>query len=197
MITVADIRRLLAERSGLGEGGDSVRPATAERTAAAVLVVLIERAEGLTVLLTRRTAHLNHHAGQIAFPGGRTEPEDSGPVACALREAFEETGLPPGSVTILGRLDDYTTVTGFCVTPVVGVVTPPVHLTPDPFEVAEVFEVPLAFLLDPAHHQRHEREVNGVPRPYWAIPYHDHYIWGATAGMLINFYHVLKENSHD
>jgi 8-oxo-dGTP pyrophosphatase MutT (NUDIX family) len=160
---------------------------------AAVLVPLVDRPEGLHVLLTQRTDHLAHHAGQVSFPGGRLEDHDDGSVACALREAEEETGLPPGCVDVLGFLDDYVTVTGFRVVPVVGLVSPPFTLRPDPFEVAEVFEVPLDFLLDPANHQRVDRVIEGRSRPFYAMPYGRHYIWGATAGMLINLSRVLRD----
>jgi len=157
---------------------------------ASVLVPLVERPEGMTVMLTRRTAHLNKHAGQVSFPGGRVE-HDEDALAAALRETDEEIGLDPALVDVLGRLDDYVTITGFRVTPFVGLIAPGFTVTPDPFEVAEIFEVPLAFLLDPANHQRHSRVVDGRERPYYAMPYNDHYIWGATAGMLMNLYEVL------
>lgn len=176
-----------ADGPGLG------RPSAAGTRAAAVLVPLVQRDGGLTVMLTRRTDHLHHHAGQISFPGGRLEEEDDGPVACALRETTEETGLETRHVTIAGIMDDYVTVTGFRVTPVVGLVRPPFDLAPDPFEVAEVFEVPLAFLMDPANHQKVQRTINGKSRPYYAIPYQTYYIWGATAGMLMNLYNVLRD----
>src|SRR6266545_6615128 len=121
---------------------------------AAVLVPVVRREGGLTVLFTRRTAHLNDHAGQISFPGGRSEPGDTGAAETALREAAEEIGLAAAQVEVLGKLQEYVTVTGYRVTPVVGLVTPPLELRLDEFEVAEVFEVPLEFLLDPANHQR-------------------------------------------
>lgn len=175
--------------------GDTVPPGAAmdarPQTPAAVLVPLVARAEGMTVLLTQRTAHLKNHAGQISFPGGRSEDEDDGPIATALRESHEEIGLPAAAVDVLGRLDDYVTVTNFRVTPVVGLVAPPLTLAPDPFEVAEVFEVPLGFVLDPANHQRHTYQVKGRTRAYWAMPYGERYIWGATAGMLVNLAEVL------
>ncbi len=159
---------------------------------AAVLIPLVERAEGFTVLFTQRTADLKSHGGQISFPGGRIEPTDPDAVAGALRETAEETGLDASHIEILGRLDAYATVTGYEVTPVVGAVTPPFTLKPDPVEVADIFEVPLAFFLNPANHQRHSRVISdGVVRAYYAIPYGDRYIWGATAGMLINLYEVL------
>lgn len=161
------------------------------QTPAAVLVPLVARPEGLTVLLTQRTAHLKNHAGQISFPGGRSEDHDDGPIATALRESHEEIGLAPERVDILGRLDDYVTVTNFRVTPVVGLVAPPFSLAPDPFEVAEVFEVPLAFVLDRSNHQRHTYKVKGRTRAYWAMPWGERYIWGATAGMLVNLAEVL------
>lgn len=157
---------------------------------AAVLVPLVDRPQGLTVLLTQRTAHLSHHAGQVSFPGGRLEAGEE-PLAAALRETAEEVGLPAAAITLLGFLDDYVTGTGFHITPVVAALTPPLDLTPDPFEVAEVFEVPLAFILDRTNHRRCMRVVEGRERPYYAIPYGERYIWGATAGMLINLVEVL------
>jgi 8-oxo-dGTP pyrophosphatase MutT (NUDIX family) len=158
---------------------------------AAVLVPLIHRCSGVQVLLTQRTAHLHDHAGQISFPGGRVEEADSDRAATALREAEEETGLPRERVEVLGFLPDYDIMTGFRVTPVVAWVEPPFELSPDPFEVAQVFEVPLEFFLDPANHQRHSRVVNGVERHYYAMPYRDWNIWGATAGMLYSLYQAL------
>ena len=161
-------------------------------TLAAVLAPLVERAEGLTVLLTRRADHLAHHPGQISFPGGRLEPDDGSPEEAALRETEEEIGLHRSHIEIIGRLDPYVTRTGFHITPVVGLVRPPFELIPDPFEVAEVFEVPLAFLLDPANHQRHSRVHKGRERQFYAMPYGERYIWGATAGMLVNLYDRLS-----
>src|SRR6266849_1529692 len=152
---------------------------------AAVLVPVVRRESGLTVLFTRRTAHLNDHAGQISFPGGRSEPGDACAAETALREAAEEIGLQAARVEVLGELHPYVTVTGYRVTPVVGLVTPPLDLRPD------VFEVPLAFLLDPANHQRHRVLTEGRERYYYAMPYRQYYIWGATAGMLMNFYAFL------
>lgn len=159
---------------------------------AAVLVPLIDRPDALTVLLTQRTSHLAHHAGQISFPGGHIEPGDGGPAATALRETEEEVGLDRRCVRLIGHLDTYVTRTGFVVTPVVGIVTPPFRLTADPHEVAEVFEVPLAFLLDPANHQRCTASFEGVERHFFAIPYRRHFIWGATAGMLMNLYDIVS-----
>ena len=158
---------------------------------AAVLVPVVRRNGELTVLFTKRAAHLHDHAGQISFPGGRSEPGDASPRETALRETAEEIGLPPGRVEVLGHLTDYMTVTGYRVTPVVGLVVPPFELALDDFEVAEVFEVPLAFLLDPANHQRNLLLHDGRERHYYAMPYGPYYIWGATAGMLMNFYAYL------
>lgn len=155
-----------------------------ELTPAAVLFPIVQRAGGQTVLLTQRTAHLRDHAGQISFPGGRIEAGDPSPVHAALRETEEEVGLAREHVEILGFLPEYHTGTGFRVTPVVALVTPPFVLVPDPFEVAEVFEVPLAFLLDPANHKRHSLYYRGALRHFFAMPYRNYFIWGATAGMI-------------
>lgn len=205
-LTGPGIARLLAAGLDPAAGrGDSdlerlldgeVRPGRAALdrplTPAAVLVPLVEREAGMTVLLTQRTAHLAHHPGQISFPGGRLEPEDNGDaVVGALRETTEEIGLAPAHVTVLGRLDDYVTGTGFRVVPVVGLVTPPFELTADPFEVAEVFEVPLDFVLDVANHTLHRREIEGRSRPFWAMTWEERVIWGATAGILVNLSEVL------
>lgn len=159
---------------------------------AAVLVPVIERPEGLSVLFTRRTAHLSSHAGQISFPGGREEPGDPDAVACALRETEEEIGLARSFVDVAGQLDLYVTVTGYAVTPVVGFVTPGFELTPDRHEVAEIFEAPLAFLMDARNHKRGSRSWNNGVRHFLAIPYGGHYIWGATAGMLLNLHRRLN-----
>lgn len=144
-----------------------------------------------TVLLTQRTAHLRDHPGQISFPGGRVEPEDMTPGETALREAAEEIGLPRTQVEIVGFLPEYRTGTGFRVTPVVGFVRPPVLPVPDPFEVAEVFEVPLTFLLDATNHQRQSMHYRGRQREFYAMPYEDRFIWGATAGMIRSLYERL------
>jgi 8-oxo-dGTP pyrophosphatase MutT (NUDIX family) len=165
-------------------------PSTALRPAA-VLVPLVEHADGIAVLLTQRTAHLSAHAGQIAFPGGRIEEDDASAIAAALRETHEEVGLPPDRVEIVGRLDTYITGTGFEITPVVGLVAPPYPLAIDPFEVAEAFEVPLAYILDPRNHQRVERESAGRLRCFFVLPYEGRNIWGATAGILVNLAEVL------
>jgi 8-oxo-dGTP pyrophosphatase MutT (NUDIX family) len=159
---------------------------------AAVLVPIVARAPGPTVLFTLRTANLAHHAGQISFPGGHMEVNDTRPEDAALRETEEEVGLDRRHIRVIGRLDRYITRTGFDVTPVVGLLTPPFAVAPDPTEVADVFEVPLDFLLDPANHQRHSRTVEGEMRHFYAMRWCDHYIWGATAGMLMNLYEFLR-----
>jgi 8-oxo-dGTP pyrophosphatase MutT (NUDIX family) len=160
---------------------------------AAVLVPVVDRPEGLGVLLTQRTQNLQNHAGQISFPGGRIEAEDRGAVATALRETEEEIGLPRDFVTVIGRLDDYITGTGFVVAPIVGLVRAPYPVAPDPAEVAEVFEVPLAHFLEPANHKRETALFKGMQRSFYAMPYDGRYIWGATAAMLLNLYDVLKD----
>jgi 8-oxo-dGTP pyrophosphatase MutT (NUDIX family) len=151
---------------------------------AAVLCGLVERAGCLHVVLTRRAAHLNQHAGQVAFPGGKVDLKDLSPLATALREAEEEIGLATDQVQILGTLDQYQTSTGFRVTPFVGRIDPDWRPVPDPNEVEEVFEPPLEFLMDPANRVRHHHDRWGVRRHYYAMPWGDYYIWGATAGML-------------
>lgn len=161
-------------------------------TPAAVLVPLVEHDDGLSVLLTRRTEHLNDHAGQVSFPGGRVEDQDPGPVGTALRETHEEIGLEPTHVQVAGLLDTYETGTGFLVTPVVGFVRPGFRLTLDTFEVAEAFEVPLDFILDPSNHRVESVEIRGAARLFYVFDYEGHHIWGATAGMLMNLFRRLN-----
>jgi 8-oxo-dGTP pyrophosphatase MutT (NUDIX family) len=172
-----------------------------EPMAASVLVPLVERDDGVHVLLTRRTEHLTEHAGQVSFPGGRADPGDADVVDTALREAEEEVGLARASVQVLGPLNTYSTVSSFVVTPIVGLIRPPFALAPDPSEVAEAFEVPLQFLMTPAHHQRHAMEYEGVKRQFLSMPWQgidaqgqprEYFIWGATAAMLRNLYHFLR-----
>jgi 8-oxo-dGTP pyrophosphatase MutT (NUDIX family) len=153
-------------------------------TPAAVLFPIVLRDSGATVLLTQRTAHLRDHAGQISFPGGRVELDDLSPTHTALRETEEEIGLAREHIEIIGFLPEYRTGTGFRVIPVVALVTPPFDLLPDPFEVAEVFEVPLEFLLDPDNHKPHSLHYRGALRHFFAMSYGDYFIWGATAGMI-------------
>ena len=193
------LRQRLAEisstssRLSLLPGDDSAVALQAIRTPAAVLIGLVDHSSGPTVLLTQRTEHLRDHAGQISFPGGRIEPSDGGPVAAALREAREEIGLDPEKVEILGELDSYDTITGFRIHPVVGWIEPPLALRPDPYEVAEVFEVPLAFALDRVNHRQDSYEREGRKRHFYVVPYQHRYIWGATAGILVNFARHLEQ----
>ena len=163
----------------------------ADLVSAAVLVPVTDRAEP-GVILTRRTDTMRRHAGQVAFPGGRVDPEDADTVVAALREAEEEVGLPRSAVEVAGLADRYRTVTGYEVTPVVGVVPPDLPLPPHEVEVASVFEVPLAFLLDPANQVRGSAEWRGERRDYWQITYGDHRIWGATAAMIVNLSRRLR-----
>jgi 8-oxo-dGTP pyrophosphatase MutT (NUDIX family) len=159
---------------------------------AAVLLLVVNHASGPTVVFTQRTAHLQDHAGQISFPGGRTHAEDGTPERTALREAEEEIGLQPAQVQVLGRLPVYRTGTGFEVTPIVGWSEPPLEYRPDPHEVEAVFEVPLAFLLDPSNHRYESAFFKGTLRNYWAVPYGERFIWGATAAMLVMFHRVVS-----
>jgi 8-oxo-dGTP pyrophosphatase MutT (NUDIX family) len=198
----AAFRRALGQgvghRIGHGIRGDhdlnpGVTPPSTALTPAAVLVPLIDHQGGMSVLLTQRTAHLTAHAGQISFPGGRIEELDADEVAAALRETEEEVGLPGERVSVIGRLDTYVTGTGFEIAPIVGIVDPPFPIAIDPFEVAEAFEVPLAFILDRRNHQRIEREVGAHSRSYFVLPFEGRNIWGATAGILVNLAEVLAD----
>lgn len=185
-----------APAPGIRRGDQDLNPDMEPKrplTRAAVLVPLIDRQAGLTVLLTKRTDHLHDHAGQISFPGGRIDAADADAVAAALREAEEEVGLPRERVEIVGRLDTYITRTGFEVTPVIGFVEPPVAFALDPFEVAEVFEVPLSFIAAPGSAQRHSREFQGRTRHFYVFPWQEYSIWGATAGMLVNLADILRQ----
>jgi 8-oxo-dGTP pyrophosphatase MutT (NUDIX family) len=158
---------------------------------AAVLVGLLGHPEGPDIILTERTAHLKDHAAEISLPGGRIEAGDDGPAAAALREAFEEIGLPPERVELLGCLPPYETVTGFSVYPFVGWIEPPVEFTLDAHEVADVFEVPLSFVLDPANHHRGSLLRDGRRHTFYVLSYAEHRIWGATAGILVSLARAL------
>lgn len=162
-------------------------------TPASVLLPIVQREQGLTLMFTQRSEHLTDHGGQISFPGGRWEESDASAIETALRETEEEVGLDRRHVDVLGTLPDYLTATGYRVTPVVSIVQPPFEINADPKEVAEVFEVPLAYLMDGAHHQLRAAEFpNGVHRTFYAMPYERFFIWGATAGMLRNLFHFLR-----
>ncbi len=163
------------------------------RRSAAVLVPIVERRDGHTVLLTRRSDHLHDHPGQVCFPGGRLDDTDRGPIDAALRETAEEIGLSREYVDLAGLLDGYETVTGYGVTPVVAFIRPGFDLTLDDFEVAEVFEVPLAFFLDEASLRIHSGMRDGRRRFFYAFEYESRYIWGATAGMLVNLQHRIAQ----
>lgn len=186
----AAFRRVLRGDHDLNPG---MSPPSAELRPAAVLVPLVDHAHGMSVLLTQRTAHLSAHAGQISFPGGRIEVNDADEIAAALRETEEEVGLPRDRVEVIGRLDTYVTGTGFEISPVVGVIAPPYPMAIDAYEVAEAFEVPLAFILDRRNHQRVERESAGRRRCFFVLPYEGRNIWGATAGILVNLAEVLAD----
>ena len=189
----------LAEAAPLARVPGSVRhleelpalPAETPITPSAVLVPLVDRPDGLTILLTRRTDHLVVHAGQISFPGGRSEPGDRSPVETALRESEEEIGLERAKVAVLARLDNYLVGTGYRITPVLGLIRPPLDLRPDPFEVADIFEVPLDFALDPANYRKDSRLVNGMERRFNVLEYGGYYIWGATASILVSLRFAL------
>ncbi len=171
-----------------------MRQDTTRPTPAAVLLPIVVRENGLTLLLTQRTEHLTDHGGQVSLPGGRVEPDDASAIETALRETEEEVGLNRRHIEVIGTLPDYFTGTGFQVTPVAAIVHPPFDLLADPNEVAEIFEVPLAFLMDGMNHQRRTVELpNGVGRrTFYAMPYERFFIWGATAGMLRNLFHFMR-----
>lgn len=178
--------RLVSAMHGAGIAPDETPETGSGPTIdAAVLVPLVPRPEGATVLLTRRTRHLENHAGQISFPGGKIERDDGSPEVAALRETEEEIGLPRGRIEILGRLARRVTGTGFRVTPVVGLARPPFELRPAAGEVETVFEVPLAFVLDRGNHRTEVRLREGVERRFHVMPYGEFYIWGLTARLLV------------
>jgi 8-oxo-dGTP pyrophosphatase MutT (NUDIX family) len=184
----ARLKRAPSAHAVYGDDGTEGRDAAS--MPAAVLIPVIVHKE-LTVLFTQRTAHLKNHSGQVSFPGGRAEPGDASAEFTALRETEEEIGLAMPRVEVLARLPDYRTRTGFRVTPVIGLVAPPLELAPDPREVAEVFEVPLAFLMDERNCQRRTREFQGQQVGYYVFEYGERVIWGATAGILVNLNRML------
>jgi 8-oxo-dGTP pyrophosphatase MutT (NUDIX family) len=174
------------------EGATAAISGIARPVPAAVLIGLVEREAGPSVLLTQRTDHLKAHAGQICLPGGRVEPSDRDLAAAALREAEEEVGLEPAKVEVLGSLPPYDTITGYRIHPVVGWIAPPLDVSPDGIEVAEVFELPLDFVLDPANHRRQSYRRGALTRGYFVLPYRNRFIWGATAGILVNLAGLLR-----
>ncbi len=187
----------ILDENGLFRGDHDLNPASFPRIdgiykPAAVLVPIVIRDESPAVILTRRASHLNKHAGQISFPGGRAEESDATAVETALRESEEEIGLAPEFVDVVGALSTYLTVTHYSVTPVVGFVKPGFQLVAEEDEVAEIFEVPLEFLLNAKNHKKHSGFHDGVERFWYAMPYNEHYIWGATAGMIMD----LSERVH-
>ncbi len=196
-LTAVSLRERLSRVAGwLPELPGDGRLSERQPSAASVLVPLVQRDSGLQVLLTRRSEHLRDHAGQISFPGGRAEPFDLSVVDTALREAQEEIGLDRAQVEVIGQLPVYTTVTSYVVTPVVAIVQPPFTLRLDRSEVDEAFEVPLAYLMTPAHHRRHVFHYDGGQRQFLSIPWlqpgREYFIWGATAAMLRNLYRLLS-----
>jgi len=204
-MTVDEIVQRVGERSRLLSSGlpvpkpplgsdfslNGVVPTPTSFRPAAVLVPLVRRESGITVLLTQRTEDMPSHAGQIAFPGGRKQAEDADAKATALRETEEEVGISRTFVQVVGEVDHYRTGTGYEISPVVGIVTPGFTIHADPREVADVFEVPLSHFLDAQNHRIDSRVWQGRERRYYAMPYGDRYIWGATAGMLKNLHFVL------
>jgi 8-oxo-dGTP pyrophosphatase MutT (NUDIX family) len=173
--------------------GDEILGVLASQPVAAAVLVPVVLGDDPGIVLTKRTAHLAKHAGQISFPGGRIDPVDSGPEAAALREAQEEIGMNAGSVEVLGRLTDHVTGTGYRITPILAVVPPGLTYELSPHEVKAVFELPMRVVLDPAAPRRQRQHVGGVWREYWVWPHPDHFIWGATAAILVQLAQRLRE----
>lgn len=196
-MTAEELQRRLAAvvaatRPGRVAHGSELTSILTEPPAAAAVLVPFVMHDNPGVLLTKRTAHLNRHAGQVSFPGGRVDPTDADAESAALREAHEEIALDPNAVTVLGLLDDFLTGTGYRITPVVGLLPSGLRYQPAPAEVEEVFELPLTVLLDPDAPKLHAREVQGRRRDFWVWPHPDHYIWGATAAILVHLARALR-----
>jgi 8-oxo-dGTP pyrophosphatase MutT (NUDIX family) len=197
-VTAADLRERLA-RIGAAPRPEPTAPIgqyPRDVVPAAVLVPVVLH-DAPTVLLTKRTSHLKKHAGQVSFPGGRIDPEDASPEAAALREAWEEIGLPSKSVDVLGRLSDQITGTGFRITPILSVLPPNLTYEISPDEVEALFELPISVVLDPSAPRRQKQQVGGVWREYWVWPHPDHFIWGATAAILMQLAKRLRGEQHD
>jgi 8-oxo-dGTP pyrophosphatase MutT (NUDIX family) len=175
--------------------GDDVLAILAKAPIPAAVLVPVVLSETPGILLTKRTSHLSAHAGQVSFPGGRIDPEDSGPEAAALREAWEEIGLEPASVQVLGRMTDHVTGTGYRITPILGVLPPDLIYRLSLHEVESVFELPISVVLDPNAPKLQRQHVGGVWREYWVWPHPDHYIWGATAAILVQLAERLRERA--
>lgn len=196
-MTPAALRMRLAEIAGVRDDdpifGDEVLAGLSRPAVPAAVLVPVVMGEDPAVLLTKRTSHLAKHAGQISFPGGRIDPQDSGPEAAALREAQEEIGLEAGSVEVLGRLTDHVTGTGYRITPVLALVPPALTYSLSPHEVEAIFELPMRVVMDPNAPRRQRQHVGGVWREYWVWPHPDHFIWGATAAILVQLAERLRE----
>jgi 8-oxo-dGTP pyrophosphatase MutT (NUDIX family) len=175
--------------------GDDVMATLAKAPVPAAVLVPVVMSDEPGVLLTKRTSHLSAHAGQVSFPGGRIDPEDNGPEAAALREAWEEIGLEAGSVQVLGRMGDHVTGTGYRITPVLGLLSPGLRYRLSAQEVESVFELPMRVVLDPDAPKRQRQHVGGVWREYWVWPHPEHYIWGATAAILVRLAERLRDGS--
>lgn len=199
--SIADLRQRLGRETGPfgtdDHGDHHLNPALRhliikpDLRDAAVLVPVVERDGGPSVILTQRTESLRRHSGQVAFPGGRIDPEDATPEAAALRETHEEIGIAPDRVEVFGRMPDYLTGSGYRIAPVFGLVDPRVTMVANPDEVAAIFEVPLAFLMNPDNHVRQSRTWEGQERFFWTMPHDDRYIWGVTAGIIRTIYERL------
>ncbi len=199
------IRARLAAHPGTAPAEAIAAPARSDDAAdlvrrpliAAAVLVPIVHGDNPGILLTKRTSHLTAHAGQVAFPGGRIDPGDASPEAAALREAHEEIGLDPARPELLGRLPDYATGTGYRISPVLALLHGPLDLAPNPAEVDAIFTLPLATLLDPAAPERRRAEFRGRLREFWVWPHQDHYIWGATAAILVHLAHRLRAQARE